>query len=182
MELEKFDLDELLEVQTLHSILICSRPHDEEFVFAYDKLKEKISDFDQSQIIEYTGKIYNRGSILLKELVTKKFPTVLIPGYVSVYHEYPDFSQSYTYDEIADTFSSLSELEYMYAKLLTKKYSNTTITYFLTEKSFRAYGNICPVFHPDDCECIYENPETNEYLYVVPYRGHMFLTDRKIID
>lgn len=182
--LGKYDIDELVDTLAMYNIFGHSSIHDSDKEIMQDKIKEKIPDFFEAPTysaicIEEAIKILN------KKMIRKKFSTVIIHNNVVIYHEYPDFSQSYTYDEIVNTFNSFSELDVKHFELLKKHYVyDENARYYLTKKSFNSYGNVYLVDEfkksINKCKYIYENPETSEYLLYDKYNQTLVLMDRKI--
>lgn len=113
----------------------------------------------------------------LEQLVFEKFSDC-IPNdiHFTTYHEYPDFSHSYTYDEIVNTFNAVSELQQIspHNDIINSKF-------YLTEKSYCDLGNILDVtvFTSFGAIYIYENPENNQYLLLSKSHAALILMDHK---
>lgn len=189
---DKYMFDELYEI--LHGLTYLDRSYDEYYRYREDDVEyseecqlqiQKIESAFQEKYPTIKTKdfpLYEFEHCLnskLKQYVLEKFPNITLnKKHFDTYHEYPDFSQSYTYDEIVNTFNAISDF-----RKLTSCDDPTDSKFYLTQKSYDCMGNILSAnihISADYCEYIYENPENNQYLLRSCVHGALILLDRKI--
>lgn len=127
------------------------------------------SDSPETKISEIYLGVKEKTRNLYVEIIDKKFPGSDVP-YDAEYHEYPDFSNGYKFDEIYTTFNAFSDIDYLCIQKLPFTIMNRKS--YLTKKSYNVHGNILlwfsnKKFGAQTIDYLYENAETNEYLMCV---------------